>query len=219
MRGRSGAADLVKVLALGPGHRMPRDGVLETLWPKLGAGAAASNLHEAASYPRDALGDRDAIVLRGGVVALAAAAEVTVDVERFERGSDSATRAGVAGAGRPRRRARRASRRTAADQRHRPSTDYWRTTMTTMAVTAKKLDVKIGDVVEIEGRRYDASPTRKAASRWSRRSRRRWRSCGPSAAAERSPKRSSTSCSGIFPATARGNPWRQVAGGHRACRC
>jgi DNA-binding SARP family transcriptional activator len=71
MRGRSGAADLVKVLALGPGHRMPRDGVLETLWPKLGAGAAASNLHEAASYPRDALGDRDAIVFRGGVVALA----------------------------------------------------------------------------------------------------------------------------------------------------
>jgi anaerobic selenocysteine-containing dehydrogenase len=27
--------------------------------------------------------------------------------------------------------------------------------MSTMAVTAKKLDVKIGDVVEIEGRRYD----------------------------------------------------------------
>jgi hypothetical protein len=27
--------------------------------------------------------------------------------------------------------------------------------MTSMAVTAKKLDVHIGDVVEIEGRRYD----------------------------------------------------------------
>lgn len=29
------------------------------------------------------------------------------------------------------------------------------TTMSRMAVTAKKLDVKIGDVVEIEGRKYD----------------------------------------------------------------
>ena len=83
------ASDLVKLLALAPGHRMPRDGVLEMLWPNLGAGAAASNLHKAASYARDALGDRNAVVLRGGVVALAPAAEVTVDVERFERGEDS----------------------------------------------------------------------------------------------------------------------------------
>ena len=30
------AADLVKVLALASGHRMPRDEVLELLWPKLG---------------------------------------------------------------------------------------------------------------------------------------------------------------------------------------
>src|SRR5450755_368302 len=83
------AADLVKLLALAPGRRMPRDGVLEMLWPKLGADAAAPNLHKAASYARDALGDRDAIVLRGGVVALAPAAEVTIDVERFESGEDS----------------------------------------------------------------------------------------------------------------------------------
>src|SRR3954451_19347516 len=84
------AADLVKLLALAPGHRMPRDAVLEMLWPKLGADAAASNLHKAASYARGALGDRGAVVLRGGVVALAPAAEVTIDVERFERGDDSA---------------------------------------------------------------------------------------------------------------------------------
>ena len=84
------ATDLVKVLALAPGHRMPRDEVLEMLWPKLGADAAASNLHKAASYARSALGDRGAVVLRGGVVELAPAAEVTTDVERFERGDDSA---------------------------------------------------------------------------------------------------------------------------------
>ena len=84
------AADLVKLLALAPGHRLPRDEVLEVLWPRLGADAAASNLHKAASYARRALGDRGAVVLRGGVVELAPAAEVTTDVERFERGDDSA---------------------------------------------------------------------------------------------------------------------------------
>jgi DNA-binding SARP family transcriptional activator len=84
------ATDLVKLLALAPGHRMPRDEVLEMLWPKLSPDAAASNLHKAASYARSALGDRDAVVLRGGVVELAPAAEVSTDVERFERGDDSA---------------------------------------------------------------------------------------------------------------------------------
>ena len=69
---------------------MPRDEVLETLWPQLGADAAASNLHKAASYARRALGDRGAVVLRAGVVELAPAAEVTTDVERFEGGDDSA---------------------------------------------------------------------------------------------------------------------------------
>jgi DNA-binding SARP family transcriptional activator len=44
------AADLVKLLALAPGHRMPRDELLEMLWPKLGADPAPSNLHKAASY-------------------------------------------------------------------------------------------------------------------------------------------------------------------------
>ena len=84
------AADLVKLLALAPGHRMPRDEVLEMLWPQLGADSAAANLHKAASHARSALGDRGAVVLRGGVVELAPAAEVTTDVERFERGDDSA---------------------------------------------------------------------------------------------------------------------------------
>jgi DNA-binding SARP family transcriptional activator len=84
------AMDLVKLLALAPGHRMPRDEALEMLWPNLGAVAAASNLHKAASYARRALGDRAAVVLRGGIVELAPDAEVIVDVERFERGDDSA---------------------------------------------------------------------------------------------------------------------------------
>jgi len=84
------AADLVKVLALARGHRIPRDEVLETLWPRLGTDAAAANLHKAASYARRALGERGAIVLRSGFVELAPDAEVTTDVERFGRGDDSA---------------------------------------------------------------------------------------------------------------------------------
>lgn len=84
------AADLVKLLALARGHRMARDEVLEMLWPQLGRDAAASNLHKAASYARRALGDRGAVRLHEGVVELAPAAEVTTDVERFERGDDSA---------------------------------------------------------------------------------------------------------------------------------
>ena len=72
------ATDLVKLLALTSGHRLPRDEVLEKLWPKLSPTAAASNLHKAASYTRRALGDRSAIVIRSGVVELAPEAEVKV---------------------------------------------------------------------------------------------------------------------------------------------
>jgi DNA-binding SARP family transcriptional activator/tetratricopeptide (TPR) repeat protein len=84
------AADLVKVLALADRHRLTRDQVLEMLWPRLAADAGAANLHKAASNARRALGERDAIVVRGGVVALAPDAEVITDVERFERGDDTA---------------------------------------------------------------------------------------------------------------------------------
>src|SRR3954452_4855196 len=84
------ATNLVKVLALAPGDRVARDEVLEALWPKLGADAAAANLHKAASHARNALGDREAVVLRAGIVELAPRAEVTTDVERFEGGDDGA---------------------------------------------------------------------------------------------------------------------------------
>src|SRR5437773_8180382 len=84
------ATDLVKLLALASGHRLPRDEILEVLWPRLSADAAASNLHKAASHARRALGDRSAVVLRRGIVELAPNAEVTTDVERFERGDVSA---------------------------------------------------------------------------------------------------------------------------------
>src|SRR5919112_4889198 len=40
------AANLVKILALSPGHRMPREQVMNLLWPDLGTKAAANNLRQ-----------------------------------------------------------------------------------------------------------------------------------------------------------------------------
>jgi hypothetical protein len=85
------ASDLVKLLALSHQHRLPRDQVLEALWPRLAPEAAAANLHKAASYARRALGDRGAVVLRGGLAELAPGAVVRTDVERFEAGDDRPT--------------------------------------------------------------------------------------------------------------------------------
>ena len=85
------AADLVKLLALARGHRLPRDRVLEALWPHLAPQAASGALHKSAHYARRTLGSREAIVLSGGIVALAPEADViTTDVNRFEDGDDAA---------------------------------------------------------------------------------------------------------------------------------
>lgn len=84
------AADLVKLLALAVPHRLPRDRVVEALWPGLGADSGAANLHKAASNARRALGHRQAVVLRTGLVELAPGAEIVTDVARFEAGDDSA---------------------------------------------------------------------------------------------------------------------------------
>ena len=78
------ASDLVKLLALAPGHRLTRERVLDALWPHLAPEAAAAALHKAAHYARRAMGDRDAVVVGGGTVALAPDAAVTTDAERFE---------------------------------------------------------------------------------------------------------------------------------------
>jgi DNA-binding SARP family transcriptional activator len=77
------AAELVQLLALADGHRLPRDQAIEALWPTLGADAGAANLRKAAHHARKALGDPGAVVMRGGQVALAAA---TTDVADFEAG-------------------------------------------------------------------------------------------------------------------------------------
>jgi DNA-binding SARP family transcriptional activator len=87
-RGR--AKDLVKLLALAPGHRLVREQVVEALWPQLDAEAGVANLHKAAHHARGALGGAGSLVLREGEVLLAPEAEVATDVERFEASGDPA---------------------------------------------------------------------------------------------------------------------------------
>ena len=83
------AADLVKLLALAPEHRLMRDEVIEALWPQLSATAGVANLHKAAHYARRALGWPESIVLRRGVVELAPGHRVETDVELLEEGGSS----------------------------------------------------------------------------------------------------------------------------------
>lgn len=82
------ARDLVKLLALAPGHRLLRDQVVEALWPQLDAEAGAANLYKAAHHARRAIGPADAVVLRSGEVLLAPDVRVETDVERFEAKGD-----------------------------------------------------------------------------------------------------------------------------------
>lgn len=81
---RRNAATLVKVLALRPGRRLPREQVIDLLWPDLLLDEAAPRLHKAAHYARSALGVQSAVVLAGDAVSLLPDAEVVVDAELFD---------------------------------------------------------------------------------------------------------------------------------------
>jgi DNA-binding SARP family transcriptional activator/tetratricopeptide (TPR) repeat protein len=83
------AAELVQLLALADDHRLTRDEVIEALWPHLDADAGAANLRKAAHHARQALADPEAVVLRGGQVALFPARSVETDVGRFEAEADA----------------------------------------------------------------------------------------------------------------------------------
>jgi DNA-binding SARP family transcriptional activator/tetratricopeptide (TPR) repeat protein len=89
---RRGAAALVKLLALAPGGRLHRDRVLDALWPDLDIDTGRPRLHKAAHHARQALGQRDAIVLRDETVALFPAAPTRVDVAEFNAAAEAALR-------------------------------------------------------------------------------------------------------------------------------
>jgi predicted ATPase len=87
------ARELVKLLALAPGHRLLREQAMDVLWRDRPPEAAANNLHQAVYVARRAL-DADAIQVRDGVLQLAA----EVDVDQLEDAAADARRAGTAGA-------------------------------------------------------------------------------------------------------------------------
>ena len=84
------ARELVKLLALAPGHRLHREQVMDVLWRDRAPAAAANNLHQAVYVARRALGE-SAIVVREESLHLAA----DVDVDQFERAAAEARHTGT----------------------------------------------------------------------------------------------------------------------------
>jgi predicted ATPase/DNA-binding SARP family transcriptional activator len=90
------ASELLKVLAITPGHRLQREQAMEQLWPDRPADAALNNLHQALRVARAALsvtheaGQR-ILVLRDGVLSLCPNGELWVDAEAFASAVREAT--------------------------------------------------------------------------------------------------------------------------------
>lgn len=87
---------LVQLLALEAGGRLPRERVIEALWPTLDPEAGGANLRKAAHHARQTLGRQDAVVLHGGEVALFPTLPVTVDARAFEEDARAALASGTA---------------------------------------------------------------------------------------------------------------------------
>jgi DNA-binding SARP family transcriptional activator len=97
---------LVKLLALGPHHRLHRDQLIELLWPEQDPEAAANNLHKAIHLARHALepelksaADSHFILTQGQQVVLCAPGGLWVDAEEFERRAAEAIKAADAAGG------------------------------------------------------------------------------------------------------------------------
>ena len=60
------ARELVKLLALAPGHRVHREQAMDALWPDRDPRAAANNLHQAVHVARRALGAGTIVVRTDG---------------------------------------------------------------------------------------------------------------------------------------------------------
>jgi DNA-binding SARP family transcriptional activator len=91
-------ADLVKLLALSPSHRVHRDQILDAFWPDLASDAGGANLRKALHFARRALGAEEAIAVDRDLVTLWPSADADTDVERFERSAADAIRDGDSGA-------------------------------------------------------------------------------------------------------------------------
>jgi predicted ATPase/DNA-binding SARP family transcriptional activator len=88
-------ADLVKLLALAPGHRLHREQVMDALWPDKEPAAASNNLYQALHAARNAIGRStgdDWLDLRDGVLRLEPEDGFQIDVEAFEQAAARAHR-------------------------------------------------------------------------------------------------------------------------------
>jgi DNA-binding SARP family transcriptional activator len=93
------ASNLIKLLALCPGHQLHREQAMDLLWPNLDPKAAANNLYYALHHARRTLqpAGRPAssrhLLLRGEQLMLFPEGPVWVDAESFEEASAAARRA------------------------------------------------------------------------------------------------------------------------------
>jgi DNA-binding SARP family transcriptional activator len=89
------AASLVKVLALAPKHRLPREQAMELLWPDFGREAASNNLRQTLYASRkafDVAGGSRYLASEDASLVLCARSELWVDVEAFEEAAAVARR-------------------------------------------------------------------------------------------------------------------------------
>ncbi len=84
------AMQLVKILALSPGHRLLNEQLVDLLWPDPSAAAGSANLRKAAHFARQTLGVPDAIMLADGRIELLPQADLRIDVDEFESAADLA---------------------------------------------------------------------------------------------------------------------------------
>jgi predicted ATPase/DNA-binding SARP family transcriptional activator len=89
------AANLIKLLALAPGHRLHREQLMEALWPDLETNAASNNLrrvlHSARKTLDPAVGSRY-LASEEGWLALCPGGKLWVDVDSFEEAAATARR-------------------------------------------------------------------------------------------------------------------------------
>ena len=92
------AANLLKLLALAPGHRLHRERVMDALWPDSGRRAASNSLRRTLHSARRVL-DPDAgsryLASEEEQLVLCPDASIWVDVEAFEEAAAAARRSGV----------------------------------------------------------------------------------------------------------------------------
>jgi predicted ATPase/DNA-binding SARP family transcriptional activator len=85
----SKAQDVIKVLALSPGRRRPRDQMLEILWPERDLDSAVNNLHQVLHAARRAIGSaggdgKACLTLQAETVQLCPGGGIEVDADAFE---------------------------------------------------------------------------------------------------------------------------------------